>query len=56
MQIFYEEYLNLLQTCHNEIRDALKGLPLVMPSMSTLPCGITLEDMRSPKGKPILFR
>jgi len=28
MQTFYEGYLNLLQACHNEIRAALKGLPL----------------------------
>ena len=27
MQTFYESYLNLLQACHTEIHQALKGLP-----------------------------
>ena len=27
MQIFFTEYLNLLQDCHNGILEALKGLP-----------------------------
>ena len=27
MQTFFNEYLNLLQKCHNEIIDALDGLP-----------------------------
>jgi uncharacterized damage-inducible protein DinB len=27
MQTFFRDYLNLLQECHNEILDALEGLP-----------------------------
>ena len=27
MQTFFNEYLNLLQECHNDIHDALDGLP-----------------------------
>jgi len=28
MQTFFNEYLNILQKCHNDILEALEGLPL----------------------------